>query len=79
MIAYRVLGIASIVALVTNVAKHGLSLGGVLWPLLLAAAMFFLGTRPNRTPRGWRDVGYLLSVVLVLSMFGTVVYQRFLR
>ena len=76
LIAYRFMGFACIVALIANVTKHGLSLSGVIWPLLLSIAMFSLGVQSKSTQREsatWA-VRYSCTVMLVLFL----VYQRFL-
>ncbi|HTS31126.1 MAG TPA: hypothetical protein VMH81_34880 [Bryobacteraceae bacterium] len=51
MFVYRWMGLACIVAVITNAAKHGagFSLSGTVWPVLLAFAMFALGAQPRST------------------------------
>jgi hypothetical protein len=81
MIAYRFMGFACIVGLIANVTKHGFSLSGVIWPILLSVAMFSLGVQPKSALRasGKWALRYWCSLTLALFLFGTVVYQRFLR
>jgi hypothetical protein len=81
MFAYRFMGFACIVGLIANVTKHGFHLSGILWPVLLSVAMFSLGVQPKSRLQesGKWAVRYLSSVMLVLFLLGTVVYQRFLR
>ena len=78
---YAFLGMGCLVAMITNVTKHGFNLSGVIWPLLLAGTMFSLGMQPQSAPRDsgkWTTL-YFGSLSLVLYLFGTIIYQRFFQ
>jgi len=75
-LAYRILGFGCLLGLVTNIFKHGWSIGGFCWPLALAILLFSVATDRESTPRKLRFYT-TLSVFVVL--FGFVVYRATLR
>ena len=59
--AYRTLAVGCVVGLVANVYKHGWSLSGMIWPILLSTLLFSLGTNPARRSTAWL-VRYIVAV-----------------
>jgi hypothetical protein len=70
--AYRVLAMGCIVAMVTNLYKHGWSIGGFGMPLVLALLLLSLGTA--RVTRFWKFRFYAALSVFA-GLLGFVIYS----
>ena len=72
--AYRTLAVGCVAALIANVYKHGWSLSGMLWPILLSTLLFSLGTNPARRSIAWL-VRYIVAFAVLLFLLGIIIYQ----
>jgi hypothetical protein len=74
ILAYRGLGVGCVVALIANVYKHGWSVSGMIWPILLSTLLFSLGTNPTRRTTAWL-VRYIVAFAVLLFLLGIIIYQ----
>ena len=64
---YRLVGAACLLALITNVYKHGWHPSSILIGASCAALMLSLGVRPDRRTIGW-EIRYVLTALVFVGL-----------